>query len=334
MTISSLFPWTRRDGESIAAGERGSTDTATADLPRFPRGGDPASLITAGRYTTLLTGEYGNAPDALTLIRAWEALEEHMALVPAGEVTPHNPGNPDEPETFVPANYIDRCTVTNEQFAEFVADGGYDMSELWPEDAWPYVAQLTDKTGYPGPKYWQRGEPSASRLKHPVVGVCWYEANAYAVWSGKRLPSAAEWERAGTWPTNLENNKVSVKYPWGNSFDPSRANLWSSGAGTTLPVDSCPSGCTPNGVYQLIGNVWEWTADPYYGPAVREGLTVQLDNKMIEIRGGAFDTYFETQATCRFRTGKSVLFRGANVGFRCVATAEDLRRPADSGPMT
>jgi iron(II)-dependent oxidoreductase len=244
------------------------------------------------RYAHLLQRTGPDAVDAATLIEAWEALEEEMALVPAGEIAPRAGAAPGERPPYVAALYIDRTAVTNRQFAEFIGDGGYDAADLWPEEVWPNVAQFVDRAGYPGPRYWESGRCPKNREGRPVVGVCWYEANAYAVWAGKRLPSSVEWERAATWPTNLDDQTAGVRFPWGNSFDPARANTWNSGVGGTVEANKYPDGCTPNGVYQLVGNVWEWVADEYHGPAVREGLRVFLDQQMAEIRGGAYDTYF------------------------------------------
>lgn len=329
MSFSSMFKWGRG---SSPAGSTALEEPQRAAVPFTPRkvgGSGPDALIHSGRYAAVL---HHDAPgsDAASLAAAWEQLEEQMALVPAGEVNGHASNGDAGSGVFVSALYVDRFAVTNALFAEFVADGGYDQSDLWPEEAWPHVAQLVDATGYPGPRFWQKGRPGKHMENHPVVGVCWYEANAYAMWAGKRLPSSAEWERCGTWPTNMEDSKSGLRYPWGNSYGAQRANLWSSGVGTTAGVESYPEGCTPNGVYQLIGNVWEWTGDEYRGPAVREGLTVHFDQQMAEIRGGAFDTYFESHATCRFRSGQPLLYRASNVGFRCVVSVEELRRPAES----
>jgi len=325
MSLTSLFSWGGH--EAPAASNDNSAPAGERTNSKNRENSGPDALIDSGRYCVLLHPDTAGAHDPEVIIRAWEMLEEEMALVPAGDITPLPGTIPAEPPPFVPATYIDRFAVTNRQFAEFVADGGYDQSELWPEAAWPHVAQLVDANGYPGPRYWRRGEPPKQLLNHPVTGICWYEADAYARWAGKRLPTSAEWERAGTWPTNLDDSNVSLKYPWGNSFAPERANLWSSRLWKTVPVDEFTAGCTPNGVYQLIGNVWEWIADEYKGPAVRAGLSIQLDQPMAEIRGGAYDTYLESQATCRFRSGRPLLFRGAHTGFRCVATAEQLYRP-------
>ncbi|RME29436.1 MAG: hypothetical protein D6800_02685, partial [Candidatus Zixiibacteriota bacterium] len=288
---------------------------------------DLTRILEAGRYVRLLKqGEdTGLTPEPEHLSAAWKALEENMALVPSGEVVPACGAHADTEGVLVPALYIDRYAVTNEQFAAFVADGGYNNTDLWPEEAWAYLPQFVDQFGYPAPRYWQRGLPPADRLDHPVTGICWYEAKAYALWAGKRLPTSVEWERAGTWPTNLDEGRFGLKYPWGNSFSPDRANLWSTGIFKTVPVTEFPLGAAPNGVYQLIGNVWEWVDEEYAGPAVRDGLKIALPQRMAEVRGGAFDTYFETQATCRFRTGKPRLFRGPNVGFRCVVSAGELR---------
>lgn len=325
MSLSSLFTWGRREDSSVANANPAPEQEFVAARKHTSTGDE--GVIDSGRYATLLHREHP-AADPVTMIAAWEELEKKMALVPAGEMMGTASAH-GEPSQYVPAIFVDRFTVTNADYYEFVVAGGYDQSDFWPQEVWAHLPQFVDTTGYSGPRGWSRGEPGKRLANHPVTGICWFEANAYALWVGKRLPGSAEWERAGTWASNLDESKIALKYPWGNSFAPDRANLWSSGEGATLPVDACPKGCTPNGIYQLVGNVWEWTADEYHGPAVREGLTVELEERLAEIRGGAFDTYFETQATCRFRSGKPFLFRGRNTGFRCVVTADDLRRPSE-----
>jgi iron(II)-dependent oxidoreductase len=89
------------------------------------------------------------------------------------------------------------------------------------------------------------------------------------------------------------------------------------------------AGNTPNGVRQLIGNVWEWVDAQFY-PNSAEGVSVILDEAMAEIRGAAFNTYFHSQATCQFRTGQPLLFRGSNVGFRCCISGNVLLPPLQS----
>lgn len=107
-------------------------------------------------------------------------------------------------------------------------------------------------------------------------------------------------------------------------MDPERCNLWVSDVHGTVPVDRYESGAAPNGVLQLIGNVWEWCSSDY--EVVDEcGRMVVGDMLLKEIRGGAFDTYFPSQATSAFRTGLPSLIRAHNVGFRCIV---DLSNPA------
>jgi iron(II)-dependent oxidoreductase len=263
-----------------------------------------------------------------------------MALVPGGDVcllddtaiaTERSVELFSSPGELVPVQslYLDRSCVTNADFAKFVAAGGYSDPQLWPEEVLANVLQFTDSTGHPGPKHWIDGAPPADRAEHPVVGVCWYEANAYATWVGKRLPTTEEWQRAGTWPKGQSGNGTEQRFPWGNSFDPSKANTWACGLSDTVPVSDFPTGNTPNGIHQLIGNVWEWVDAQFY-PAAEEEVSLILDETMAEIRGGAYDTYFHSQANCQFRTGQPLLFRGPNVGFRCCITANVLPAPAGS----
>lgn len=287
-------------------------------------------LLKLKRHCKILTSNDEDRFDDQALALSWMALEEEMALVPS-----HQPAATDEANAAdgtqheIPGFYLDRCAVSNADYARFVNDGGYSQVELWPQEIWPNVLQFVDSTGHTGPRFWADGKPLKNRETHPVVGVCWYEANAYAKWAGKRLPVAAEWQHASSWCTGKDGRGGDARYPWGNSFDPSRCNTWFRGPGDTVPVDSHYEGCTPNGVYQLVGNVWEWVATQYSCGTSRQDVQILLEQPMAEIRGGAFDTYFERQVTCQFRTGQPFLYRGRNVGFRCCVAVSALAPPPD-----
>ena len=99
-------------------------------------------------------------------------------------------------------------------------------------------------------------------------------------------------------------------------MDNTRCNVWSSRRACTVPVDEYPQGAAPNQVRQLVGNIWEWT-DTEYAITDDEGRPIVGEMPMHVTRGGAFDTYFETQATNYFRTGQLALARSHNTGFRC-----------------
>lgn len=260
--------------------------------------------------------------------RAWKRLQQAMALVPSGETRLEHNSLSDSTDRSaeslnVTAFYIDRFAVTHAEFHEFVISGVYDDMDRWPSEIWQHVLQFVDRTGTPGPQSWSHGKPPRDKLNHPVTGICWYEAMAFATWVGKRLPNAAQWQRAASWHTGQNGHQAALSYPWGNSFDSAKANTWNSRIGGTVAVDEYYDGCTPNGVHQLIGNVWEWVDSAFVIP--------WNDNHLLggfaEIRGGAFDTYFESQCRCQFRSGLPLLFRGANVGFRCSVPLADLHEP-------
>ncbi|MCG8651240.1 MAG: formylglycine-generating enzyme family protein [Pirellulales bacterium] len=301
---------------------------------------DTRRLIRDRRCCRVLAGGQESSFDEVSLACAWQALQYEMAFVPGGEVCLMSDtvaATPNGLEVFdraadliaVESFYLDRHCVTNADYAKFVQSGGYDETNFWPEAVLPNVLQFVDSSGHPGPKFWAGGNPPADKRNHPVVGICWYEANAYATWAGKRLPSSEEWQRSGTWPKGHAGDAAEPRYPWGNAFDPGKANIWAHGQGQTVAVDQFDTGRTPNGVRQLIGNVWEWVDAQFY-PAAEQGVSIMMDQTMAEIRGGAFDTYFHSQATCQFRTGQPLLFRGSNVGFRCCISTNAVSAPPQS----
>jgi iron(II)-dependent oxidoreductase len=120
---------------------------------------------------------------------------------------------------------------------------------------------------------------------------------------------------AATWHLNSSTDMMR-RFPWGDAMDKQRCNIWSSRKGTTMPVASYPNGAAPNHVLQLVGNVWEWTENEYAVTDDR-GRPIVGEMPMHVIRGAAFDTYFELQATGQFRTGQLALARSHNTGFRC-----------------
>jgi iron(II)-dependent oxidoreductase len=280
-------------------------------------------LIAEGRYAFVLLKEAAENIDETDAAPAWNALAEHMALIPTG-IVPVIHSNGGVGPVEIPALYLDRRAVSNRQFQTFVDAGGYDSLEIWPREVWPSVMKLVDRTRRPGPRDWEHGRFPAGKADHPVVGVCWYEAAAYATWVGKRLPTAAEWQKAGGWPEHLSGGSCN-RYPWGDVFEPERANLGPGGANRTVPVGDYAVGATPNGIYQMAGNVWEWLADPLDAVPSRPDETFLGLRPTRRIIGGAYDTYFQAEATCQFVTGQPDLDRRENIGFRCAVSVARLR---------
>jgi formylglycine-generating enzyme required for sulfatase activity len=112
------------------------------------------------------------------------------------------------------------------------------------------------------------------------------------------------------------------RFPWGDAMDKKRCNIWGSRINGTVPVSAFPNGTAPNHVLQLVGNVWEWT-DTEYTVTDSNNRPVVGEMPMHVVRGGAYDTYFEFQATSHFRTGQLALARTPNTGFRCAMKLND-----------
>jgi iron(II)-dependent oxidoreductase len=294
-------------------------------------------MLATGRYALLLRPETKKHLTQLQVVRAIRELDASMALVPAGRVllgqlaeqSNSTCGAADIDPKLARRNmvkvepaYLDRFCVTNEQYQQFIDGGGYEQLDFWHEEALPALLDFVDQTGAPGPRYWQDGQYASGEARLPVVGISWYEAWAYARWVGKRLPTDAEWTKAGAWPVESSPGRIAQRrYPWGESFDVRRAHLYGSGQAGPVAVDEYPGGTSVGGIHQLIGNVWEWTATPL----VELGdQTLHVSESVISIRGGAFDTYFENQATCHFQSGEHPLSRRQNIGFRLALAMSDL----------
>ena len=273
-------------------------------------------------------------PSAAELKRLWKCVEQHMAVVPSGPVSlreldisfdevNQTGDSPRHQMVQVESFYIDKWAVTNSDYLQFVKAGCYENTNLWDQSVWSKVTQFVDLTGAPGPKNWEQGKPAREKMDHPVVGICWYEAQAYAHWVGKQLPNSAQWQRAATWHHSESEDGFSTKFTWGGTYEPAYANTWASGIGDTVSVSEYYNGATPNGVFQLIGNTWEWVDGDFAIANLSPGQVSDL----VEIRGGAFDSYLDSQMTCQFRSGLSRSQRSRNLGFRCVVPVKQLHRP-------
>ncbi|WP_030348755.1 ergothioneine biosynthesis protein EgtB [Streptomyces sp. NRRL S-1022] len=197
----------------------------------------------------------------------------------------------------VPAFHIDTTPVSNGAYLRFIEDGGYTEPRWWAPDGWSYVRRHR----LAAPLFWQReagrwvrrrfGVTEPVPVAEPVLHVSWYEADAYARWAGRRLPTEAEWEKAARHDPATGRSR---RYPWGDA-DPSdrHANLGQRHL-RPAPVGSYPEGASPLGVRQLIGDVWEWTASdflPYPGFAAfpyREYSEVFFGSDHKVLRGGSF----------------------------------------------
>jgi iron(II)-dependent oxidoreductase len=148
-------------------------------------------LINDERYAFVLLKETAEQICDHDALPAWKFMQEQMALVPAGRV-PLVLCDGSVANSEVAGFFLDRFAVSNRQFRRFVQSGGYESLEIWPQEVWPSVSRFTDRTGRPGPRDWEDGNLPPGKADHPVVGICWFEAMAYARWVGKRLPTAAE----------------------------------------------------------------------------------------------------------------------------------------------
>lgn len=226
-----------------------------------------------------------------------EDVPEGMVLVPAGPFsmgingseTP-GPNTPRERSDARPlhkvdvaAFYIDKTEVTNAQYKKYC-----------------------DATHYPYPPQWTSKGFATGTAEVPVTFVNWWEAQAYARWAGKRLPTEAEWEKAA-------RGTDERLYPWGNEWDKGRA-VW--GVEEPQAVGSKPDGASPYGALDMAGNVFEWTSDWYQAYPDAPYKFPEFGTQFKVIRGGGFRGFeFITQTFYRSVARRQT--RSEWLGFRC-----------------
>ncbi|PSO48457.1 MAG: ergothioneine biosynthesis protein EgtB [Cyanobacteria bacterium SW_9_44_58] len=214
-----------------------------------------------------------------------------MVEIPAGEFIMGSDTNPQDNAraahwVYLDRYWLDRYPVTCGQYREFIEAGGYQTPQWWSQAGWQWL----QNNPVAKPLYWSEGKEWDD---HPVYGVSWYEAEAYANFVGKRLPTEAEWEKAARWNPFTE---TSTTYPWGEDPPQSCHGNYDTRIGQTAPVNAYPAGKSHYGCHDLLGNVWEWTASwfsPYpnfeYYP-YRGYSQVYFDNQHRVLRGGSWAT--------------------------------------------
>jgi formylglycine-generating enzyme required for sulfatase activity len=182
-----------------------------------------------------------------------------MVLVPAGPFLMGLPDNDlfaeqhEKPRRTIvlSAYWIEIYPVTNARYALFVEAGGYERREFWTAAGWQWKRR--ERVWHP--LMW--GEPGWDGGAQPVAGVSWFEADAYARWAGRRLPTDAEWEKAA-------RGTDGRRYPWGEDWPSAAVANFDMVVGRTTPVGLYPDGLSPYGCHDMAGNVNNWTADWYW----------------------------------------------------------------------
>ncbi|MEO5875803.1 MAG: ergothioneine biosynthesis protein EgtB, partial [Streptosporangiaceae bacterium] len=253
-------------------------------------------------------------------------------LVPGG---PFTMGTSTEPwaldnerpahEVDVAPFFIDTAAVTNAAFQVFIDAGGYDEPAWWSRQGWAYRQEAEPFA----PRFWQRDGETWWRMRfgirelvpsrEPVMHVSFHEAQAYAAWAGRRLPTEVEWEKAARWDPATGRSR---RYPWGDEDPgPAHANLAQRHL-RPAEAGAYPQGASSLGVHQLIGDVWEWTSSEFHGypgfaafPYPEYSLAFFGPDYKV-LRGGSFGSD-SVVARGTFRNWDYPIRRQIFAGFRC-----------------
>ena len=240
-------------------------------------------------------------------------------------------------EVFMSAYLIDKYPVTNAEYKKFIESDGYGQKVFWSDAGWQYISQSHPL---------ENGDTDVilnGEGDCPAVNVSWYEAEAFAKWAEKRLPTEAEWEKAA-------RGTGGRMYPWGNTFEKINLNCSESKNEKPAPVTKYPQGQSPYGCFDMAGNVWEWTADwydsqyygsapekdpqgpkdaeadPYYGQPEEVGVSVydlepSTGSKTLSgckvLRGGSWSGAGIVHVRCANRDYDEPIYKNDTMGFRC-----------------
>jgi formylglycine-generating enzyme required for sulfatase activity len=235
-----------------------------------------------------------------------------MVLIPAGEFQmgdSFNEGEPDElpvHTVYLDAFYIDKYEVTNAEYRKFVQATGHKEPEggIYVNGNWVWGKPWQDKN-YNGDN-------------QPVMCVTWADAKAYADWTGKRLPTEAEWEKSA------RDGLVGKRYPWGDDISYDNANYWEKGRKDVWTYTSPVGSFAPNGygLYDIAGNVWEWCSDwygnNYYVISIKSNPTGPGSGSYRVLRGGSWNSY-DSALRVSNRDCNDPASAYDDVGFRCVS---------------
>jgi iron(II)-dependent oxidoreductase len=229
-----------KKGEPYRAPRRTDATTRGASSGRMPSSREEGMISFEGGRVTIGTDDRSEAYDN-------ERPQHHVELRP-----------------FL----IDRTPVTNGQYLEFMSDDAYERPELWSDAGQRWIAE----TGAVAPKYWFRdGDSWFNRTMdltravdpgRPVCHVCYHEAEAFANWAGKRLPTELEWEAAASWDPSTQ---AAQTFPWGDSAPTTKLANVDQLSFDTAPIDAYDRNVSPIGCYGMIGDVWEWTSGEFNG---------------------------------------------------------------------
>jgi gamma-glutamyl hercynylcysteine S-oxide synthase len=256
-----------------------------------------------------------------------ERVAEEMVYVPEGEFELGYEGDEamdnERPRqrVWVDGFWCDRTPTTQAQYQRFINAEGYQNPTYWSAEGWQWLQSAPKSTPKSTPVvqplYWLAG---ATFDHHPVCGVSAYEAEAYARFVGKRLPTEAEWEKAACWHPE---RPITQAYPWGNAPPTAKHCNHNHAIGHTTPVNQYPQGISPLGCYDMIGNVWEWTASwfaayPGFSPYPYPGYSqAYFDHAHRVLRGGSWATR-PWALRGSFRNWYHPHVREFFAGFRCV----------------
>jgi len=222
-----------------------------------------------------------------------------MVYIPAGSFLMGNNGH--EPysrseelpqySVYLSGYWIGKYEVTRGEYRKFMDAGGYSNPAYWSSDGWYYrnYYGCTQPRCWAAQQDWETGTFTQTD-NHPVVGVSWYEAEAYCSWAGVRLTTEAEWEKAARWVAATSHPNV---YPWGDDGAVEKCNnRWDTnpaGGGyekyQTAAVGSYPAGASPYGCQDMAGNAWEWVQD-WFKSYPGSGNPFDLTGSYRVLRGG------------------------------------------------